>query len=680
MKRTISLKRIALPVAGIAMLSVLASPIVYAQGATPPNQQQNSSIVSDINLSHLNSLEAHVTYPSNSMAGLSTFNPGSPLAVWWTYANYNSQSKEYTPVGSGKFDSSTNTWGQGESALDDISRAVVVYLRHYEMFHDALSLQKAESGLRTICYLQATSGPDAGNFFDWIQPTGQPNLTVSSDSHFSWWGSRALWALTEGYGVLKTSDPTLASYLQNRIKLAMQAVARRVQPDYGQFSSVDGFQTPNWLIGDGSDASSVAVLGLLQYYQLTGSTTAKSLAQMLATGIYDLRAGSGTVWPYGGFLDYAQSFSMWHGYGSNQIEALVDAGHLLNNPTWISAAQNAASGFLVHTSLAYGPIAGLDPGPADQTEIAYAATSMFQDYLALSKVTHSQRYMAMAGVSLGWYFGANRAGYDMYNSQTGATFDGINDNGTLNTNSGAESTIEGLMALEDAAKVPGLQSYIPQAPPISENLPITVPASNGLISGGQVVTPASAWTGQGQLTNGSYVSLQPNGQDVLNALVSNPGMDKIQIETSPGSSPQLLNVSIAGMNSSLQTPAIPGASIASPVYLTLQSAPGVVPVYQGLTRIHLSLAPGATQAADIDSVVLQPVVEYATWNSGDQGELLTVVKNMSGHTVTWTDPWGQANIVSSPSAGESVQADATGSRIMTVSIPAYGFIVVVSRR
>ena len=249
---------------GKVAVSVLSAALLssgLAHGQSVPNRGSTISLRQRINLSHLNFLKAEVPYPASPVQGLSTFDPGQPLAVWYTYANYNSQANQYTRVGSGTYNSSTNTWGQGESALDDIARAVIVYLKHYELFHDATSLANAVAGLRTICYLQVTNGPDAGNFYDWMQPTGEPNLTVDNASSFNWWGSRALWALAEGYGVLKTANPGEAAYLKSRIDLAMQQMARTVSPAYGHFQSLDGMNSPAWLIGDGSDASSVAVLG-----------------------------------------------------------------------------------------------------------------------------------------------------------------------------------------------------------------------------------------------------------------------------------------------------------------------------------------------------------------------------------------------------------------------------------
>src|SRR5450756_9144 len=53
----------------------------------------------------------------------------------------------------------------------------------------------------------------------------------------------------------------------------------------------------------------------------------------------------------------------------------------------------------------------------------------------------------LAGIAASWYFGANRAGTPMYDPATGRTFDGLNADGVVNQNSGAESTIHGLLSM-----------------------------------------------------------------------------------------------------------------------------------------------------------------------------------------------------------------------------------------
>ena len=53
----------------------------------------------------------------------------------------------------------------------------------------------------------------------------------------------------------------------------------------------------------------------------------------------------------------------------------------------------------------------------------------------------------LAGVAAAWYFGNNPAKAPMYDPATGRTFDGVVRDGMINRNSGAESTIHGLLSM-----------------------------------------------------------------------------------------------------------------------------------------------------------------------------------------------------------------------------------------
>ncbi|QYF72324.1 hypothetical protein [Cryobacterium sp. PAMC25264] len=53
----------------------------------------------------------------------------------------------------------------------------------------------------------------------------------------------------------------------------------------------------------------------------------------------------------------------------------------------------------------------------------------------------------MAAITAGWYFGANRSGLPAYDPTTGTAIDGIERDGRVNTNSGAESTIHALLSM-----------------------------------------------------------------------------------------------------------------------------------------------------------------------------------------------------------------------------------------
>ena len=118
----------------------------------------------------------------------------------------------------------TGHWRQGAYNADDISRAAVVYLRHWQLTDDATSRETAYELLRSLAYFQTADGPNAGNVVLWMQPDGELNpspviveLPDPSDSGPSYWLARTLWAFGEGYaafaadGTTRRSRPSSAS-------------------------------------------------------------------------------------------------------------------------------------------------------------------------------------------------------------------------------------------------------------------------------------------------------------------------------------------------------------------------------------------------------------------------------------------------------------------------------------
>ena len=68
------------------------------------------------------------------------------------------------------------------------------------------------------------------------------------------------------------------------------------------------------------------------------------------------------------------------------------------------------------------------------------------------KITDNQKYLTLALKINNWFSGDNPANEVMYNKKNGVVFDGINSKQEVNMNSGAESTIEALLAMHRFAK------------------------------------------------------------------------------------------------------------------------------------------------------------------------------------------------------------------------------------
>ncbi|MEU8225779.1 hypothetical protein [Kribbella sp. NPDC048915] len=448
------------------------------------------------NLGHLDFLRDFVTPPP--AAGHTTYGSG-PLGVLWTYADHQPDGS-YRRIGGGTYDPVTDSYGQGAFNADDIARAAVVYLRHWKQFHEESSLRVARDLLRGLTFLQSPNG----NVVLWMQPDGTLNpsadpveLPDPSDSGPSYWLARTVWALGEGYSVFRGVDRGFADFLRDRLEVAIAALERQVLVRYGRYNVVDGRRLPAWLIVNGADATSEAVLGLSAYVEAGGSAAARRALGRFAEGIAEMHAGSTREWPFRALLPWGESISDWHAWGAQMPSALAAAAEVLRKPALLSAAIGDTAGFTPLLLTSGGPDNGWLPVPIDRSQIAYGVDARLHALLAIDRP--GQRHLAAFVAA--WYFGANRAGEPMYDATTGRTYDGISGDGVINRNSGAESTIHGqlsMLALDahpDVAHLSGATAY--------DGLQV-VEGESG--SGGTVVAPPSAWTGESQWSNGAYLS------------------------------------------------------------------------------------------------------------------------------------------------------------------------------
>ncbi|GAA1577479.1 hypothetical protein GCM10009804_37570 [Kribbella hippodromi] len=448
------------------------------------------------NLAHLDYLRASVSPPV--VAGHSTYGSG-PVGVLWTYAERDSG---YKRVGGGAYDAATDTYGQGAYNADDIARAVVVYVRHWALFRERTSLEAARELLRGLTFLQSVNG----NVVLWMQPDGTLNpsaepveLPDPSDSGPSYWLARTVWALGEGYAAFRQVDPAFAAFLRSRLELALGALERQVLVRYGQYNVVDGRRLPAWLIVNGADATSEAVLGLAAYVRAGGSWRARQALARFAEGIASMAAGSAREWPFRALMPWAESISDWHAWGAQMPSALAAAASALGQKHLLGPAVGDTAGFTPLLLTSGGPDNGWLPVPIDRSQIAYGVDARLQALLAVNRP--GQRHLAAFVAA--WYFGANHAGQPMYDRTTGRTYDGISGDGTINYNSGAESTIHGQLSMLALDANPDLRRL--SGTPTYDGLQIIEAES---ATGGEVVTPPSAWTGESQWSNGSYLSLR----------------------------------------------------------------------------------------------------------------------------------------------------------------------------
>jgi len=236
-----------------AATAMAVTGLIVASGSTPgptvrpaaADRTAGSEVVGRTglaNLDHLDHLVDGVVPPDQARHTTHRLSEDPEISMPWTYAEPRSDGS-YRRIGGGSYDPGTDTYAQGAFNADDISRAAVVYLRHFRQHGDEHSRRTAYQLLRGLTYLQTTSGPHAGNVVLWMQPDGTLNPSAEpreepdpSDSAASFWLARTVWALGEGYAAFRDADPAFARFLRARIELAVAAIDRQVlEPRYGTY-------------------------------------------------------------------------------------------------------------------------------------------------------------------------------------------------------------------------------------------------------------------------------------------------------------------------------------------------------------------------------------------------------------------------------------------------------------
>ena len=637
------------------------------------------------NLDHLDWLSAMVTPPAQPEHTTYRLAEEPGIGVLWTYAEPNADGT-FRHVGGGAYDAQHNTWGQGAFNADDVSRAAVVYLRHWQATESPTSRQAAYDMLRGLTYMQTATGDHAGNVVLWMQPDGKLNpsaepkeLPDPSDSDASYWLARTIWALGEGYAAFEQSDPDFAAFLAERMELAVAAVDRQVLDRYGDHLDIDGEPTPAWLIADGADATAEAVLGLSAYVGAGGSAAARATLTKLSDGIAELGGGNARHWPMGAVRPWALSRSLWHGWGGNAPAALARASVTLGKPALGDVAASDSFTFDPWLLTSGGPDNGRLPTRGDASQIAYGADSRLQSLLATADTagTRGDAARGLAGIVAAWFFGANPAGEAMYDPTTGRTFDGISGSGTVNHNSGAESTIHGLLSMIALDQEPGVAELARTDAIVSRQGTLTVEAETGDLTGNATATvPPSMWTGESLFSGSGYAALGQGGTTTISLPAHPRSLVLPVLELRPHSGAVttfredgkvLGEVASGDIGEQGDSPA-PGALL--PVTL-----PTILPA--GSTELSATTTTGAGDPAALDAVMLEPLVSRLVLAGDGHGTaLLRSASTTAEHTNVRVAGTGAARITTYDGSGRVVATTSSTAQTVSVTVPAGGFALV----
>ena len=196
--------------------------------------------------------------------------------------------------------------------------------------------------------------------------------------------------------------------------------------------------------------------GLVAYYRASGDPRARrDLTQLADRRRRDEDAGMAVRGAAALDAGPGRCGTPW---GGEMAGALAAAGSALGRSDWTRTAVGETAQFTPHLLVQGGPDNEWLPAPIYRDQIAYGADVTLRNLLSTADATHRTSFRQLAGVAASWYFGNNPAHAPMYDPATGVTNDGISPAGEINLNSGAESTIHGvlsMLALDAAPDVAG---------------------------------------------------------------------------------------------------------------------------------------------------------------------------------------------------------------------------------
>jgi hypothetical protein len=363
---------------------------------------------------------------------------GQTLMYINIYADYPS----YKPIGAP---------GEGIACVDDAGRLLEVLEIEILDYGRRDLIPLAKGIARFLLFLQRGDGL----WYNFIYADGSINkIHKNSKAEFSWWAARGMRGLAAAYNIFRGEEKAFTDTLLSRFQLS----ARHFTPSLRKYPTMK--TTPlgpraGWIPNDAPDRIAEYLLPLVKMHQVSPmdyTETIRKLAEGLLSYQYHM-AGSQVD---GMFFCWK---NVWHNWGNLQALALLNAYEVLGNSNYLEAVERWADHYL-SWSIEQGYFWEITVGAGDSIavkefpQIAYGLSSSYRGIRALAAITGKAEHLASSRALIQWFHGKNRASQPMYDAATGRCYDGISSASEFNRNSGAESTIEALLAVQAAGPSP----------------------------------------------------------------------------------------------------------------------------------------------------------------------------------------------------------------------------------
>lgn len=346
---------------------------------------------------------------------------------------------------------------EGYACVDDAARAAIFYLEYYKAYNDPSSLAKYYKLVEFLLYMQA----DNGFFYNFLYDDNSINRTFrTSVAEPGWWSWRALWALIENSKITSVQDEGISLRINAAVKKTIDALKQLIPAEKNEIE-IDGVKLPDWLPSQtASDQSALLVIVLSEYYGISGDKEILNYLNSVMQGIMMMQINDPESEYNGAFLSWQNT---WHGWGNSQSYALLRASRILNDDELKKSALLELNNFynvlIKNGFLSYFKVEKKDCRYEEVEsnkfpQIAYTIRPVVYALIEAYNITSDPAYARKAGEAAKWFTGGNPVNAKMYNGETGIIFDGIENDELINKNSGAESTIEGLMTLLKVSRTP----------------------------------------------------------------------------------------------------------------------------------------------------------------------------------------------------------------------------------
>lgn len=407
------------------ILSIICMFILF--GCADTSGAKNEAIESPVNLSHAMSLVDSMIVEDEMIAYI------------WIY----SDAPDYIPVEASQ---------EGITCVDDVGRFLEI------IEHEILVYQKSDLVplARKLTEFLLYMGLEDGLWNNFMYADGTRNINhQNSEAEFGWWAIRGLRGLAASYKIFENSEND--SQLVERITKQIEAANIHIQDALSHYPSTNltylGMK-PAWLIKNAPDMNSELLVGLAKLHN-TGKFDYHNDIEKIAKGLIGYQYRNTGHDLEGMYLCWN---NMWHNWGNNQAFALLEAYKITGDSTSLESVKVWADSFIPFLDSSGYPneiTVDLNGNYTTKTypQIAYGFNSLYHGMITLANITNEQKYVLAAENIFAWFTGRNTADYSMYDIDSGRCYDGINAENSINMNSGAESTIECLSAIQMRGKI-----------------------------------------------------------------------------------------------------------------------------------------------------------------------------------------------------------------------------------